>query len=133
MEGQYQVFLDEKVAGKIQIKRSGLYYEILCRCHLPADTVFRLSARWEDRQENIGILIPEEDGSFSLKKKIACRHFGKGKPTFTVARNRGPLAQVFIPIRPEEPFAYIHRLNDAFLEYRDGQPGIRLQKNPGTE
>jgi hypothetical protein len=30
----------------------------------------------------------------------------------------------FIPIYPEEPFAYISRLQNAFLEIRNGQAGV---------
>ena len=34
----------------------------------------------------------------------------------------------FVPISPEEPFAYISRLKESFLTSQNGQPGIQLEK-----
>lgn len=46
--------------------------------------------------------------------------------------NRPALAGRFIPIKPEEPFAYIERLKDAYLVRQDGQVGIIIKEEAGT-
>ena len=30
----------------------------------------------------------------------------------------------FVPVYPDEPFAYMSKLKDAYLEVREGQPGV---------
>ena len=39
---------------------------------------------------------------------------------------------MFVPIKPEEPFRYLERLKDAFLEIQEGKKGASLpQKDSG--
>ena len=35
----------------------------------------------------------------------------------------------FVPIFPEEPFAYLERLEDAYLEKRNGYLGVVIQES----
>ena len=48
--------------------------------------------------------------------------------SFRLASTQEHLTGTFIPIRPEEPFAYIARIKESFLILKDGQPGICIDK-----
>ena len=126
MEGTYPVFFGQAQVGKVQVRKQGLYYRFSCRCRMAGEVVSRLMICWQDRQESLGILVPVEDG-FGLETKVAAKKCGVGKPEFRVVPNKSAVREKFIPISPEEPFAYIQRLKDAFFERRYGQPGIVLK------
>ena len=130
LEDCYEVYYGKRPAGKVRIIRDGLYCRVICRCQLPEDQVFRLYAVWEDHRENLGIPVPEGDG-FVLDKRIPAKRISRGDVQFMLASaveadRRGQ----FVPIRPEEPFLYIERLNTAFLDSEHGKIGIRIQQNP---
>lgn len=127
----YAVIFGEKSIGKAHVTRQGLYYRILCRCRLTGDVLCRLEARCADRCVNLGILVPEGDG-FGLETRIPVSRLGEGEMKFCVLPRHEPAEErTFAPIYPEEPFAYLSRLKDAFLEIREGQKGASIPKeNP---
>ncbi len=87
----------------------------------------RLLLRQGEQQENLGILMPRGDG-FCLECRVAAKKCGGEIPTFQAMPSREELSGQFIPISPEEPFAYIRRLKEAFFQRRYGQAGIVLPK-----
>ena len=125
----YQITLGDKPVGKAQVSREGLYYRIQCRCDLAGETVCRILVRCGNREENLGVLVPQ-DGAFALETRISVKKIGEGTMAFLVVpRHRTPDAG-FIPLCPEEPFRYLSRLKDAYLVKRNGQTGI-VMKEPG--
>ena len=68
-------------------------------------------------------------GGFLLEKRIPVKKFSTGEPEFYLAPRHDTVRGKFVPIYPEEPFAYISRLKDAFLISRNGQAGILLEGN----
>ena len=126
MEGIYQVLFGDKPVGKVQVTKEGLYYRFYCRCRMAGEVVSRLAVCWPDKQENLGILVPV-DGGFGLNTRVAAKKCRQEKPEFRVLPHKSELQGKFIPLSPEEPFAYIQRLKDAFFERRYGQPGIVLR------
>ena len=126
MEGNYEVLLWDKPVGTVQVSREGLYYRFDCRCHLTDDTVCRVTAG----KESLGILVPCGD-SFELNTKLPVKRFGDTVPEFRLVPNKPVLEGKFIPIKPEEPFAYIERLKDAYLVQREERIGICI-KEAGT-
>ena len=67
---------------------------------------------------------------FCLDTRIPVKKLGDGALFFRVVpRNQKPEG-VFVPLSPEEPFRYISRLKDAYLEKRNGKVGIVI-KEPG--
>ena len=116
--------LNEEPVGQVQVLREGLYLRIRCCCHLDGE-VCRLLARCGEREENLGILIPK-DGQFHLDTKIPAKRLGQGSCRFTVVPKKAVLAGKFVPISPEEPFAYIERLKEAHLVRREGRMGILI-------
>lgn len=126
MEGNYGVYFGGKLAGKVQVLRQGLYYRFLCRCQITGDVVCRLRVSCGDRQENLGVVVPM-DGGFGLDTKLAVKRLGEGEMTFTLLPKHEVLTGKFVPIYPEEPFAYIQKLKDAYLARKDGQVGAVIR------
>ena len=132
MENTYSVRFGTQDVGKVQVKREGLYYRFFCRCRLSGDVVCRLVAVCGGKEENLGVVVPVEDG-FGLDKKIPAKRLGEGPMEFYIAtkgsiptsENRQP--GNFIAIYPEEPFAYIARLKEAFFVRQNGQAGIIIK------
>ena len=129
METCYEVRFGNKSVGKVQLLREGLYIHVICRCMMPGREIFRLYIIQEDRRESLGVLVPEGDGLI-LNKRIPAKRFAGGVPAFTVSTGSGTQMGEFVPISPEEPFLYIHRLKSSFLETENGKIGIRIEKNP---
>lgn len=113
------------VSGKVQVLRQGLYYRVICHCRISGDVVCRLMVKTRDRQENLGVVVPEGDG-FCLDKRISIKRMGEGKPEFFLLPKHEKREGTFVPIYPEEPFGYIERLKDSFLAQKNGQTGILL-------
>ncbi len=122
MRIERDVLLGERTVGRVQAQKQGLYYVFSCRCSLSGDTVWRLNVSCGDNQVDLGILVPE-DGAFCLTTRRPVKTIGEGKLLFTLKPSHESTGTKFAPIYPEEPFAYIQRLKDAFLEERNGQLG----------
>lgn len=127
MEGYFEVYLHGQPVGKVEVRREGLYYRFRCRCQLSSQSVCRLEAN----EISLGILVPMGNG-FGLDTKLPVKRFGEAMWEFEVMPNRPVLEGRFVPIKPEEPFAYLERLKDAYLVRRDGQIGVVLNEKAGT-
>ena len=126
MVGDYAVFFGNQQAGRVQVIRQGLYYRFLCRCQLTGEVVCRLYVSCGGRQENLGVVIPEGDG-FGLDTRLPVKRFREGEPSFSLIPKHEEPSGRFVPIVPEEPFAYIERLKTSFLVKKYGQMGILLE------
>jgi len=111
--------------------RQGLYYRFQCRCRVSRESMYRLMVSSGEKQENLGILLPM-DGGFGLDTRLASKKLGQGKMSFFLLPGRESSAGNFVPIRPEEPFAYIARLKKAYLVRKNGQAGILLENAVGN-
>lgn len=113
----------------MQIVQQGLYCRVICRCQLPDSQIYRLYAVSDGKQENLGVLVPEDDG-WILDKKIAVKRVNGCIERFVLNNDRNLLCGQFAAICPEEPFLYIDRLKNSFLETENGKIGIRIQQHP---
>ena len=128
MEGTYPVTFGQTRVGKVEVQRQGLYLRFLCRCQISGDVVCRLTVSCGTDRENLGIVVPMDDG-FGLETKIPAKRLGEGRPEFTLMpRHETSGSGTFVPIRAEEPFAYIRRLKDAYFERRYGQAGVVIKE-----
>ncbi len=123
---EYDVFLGGQPIGKAQVIKEGLYYQISGKCHLSGAVVCKLTVSCGDHTEDLGVFVPE-GAWFTVNKKVPVKRLGEGQPQFRVVPRHPELGEMFVPLRPEEPFAYIKRLGRAHLERRDGILGIRLE------
>ena len=129
MDGFYEVFYGGESVGKLQLIPQGLYLHIICRCHLPGKQIYKLYAVMEHHRENLGVVIPDGDGGI-LQKKIPAKYLREERLRFIISAGTEDLQGKFIPICPEEPFYYIDRLKNSFLELENGRIGIRITENP---
>ena len=127
MEQSYAVTVGGKPAGKVLVQRQGLYYHISCRCQLKGDTIYRLIVTSGSTSINLGVVVPIDNG-FMLNTKLPVKKIGEGEIVFTLYAKQEESALTFTPITPEEPFSYISRLKDSFLNLQDGQVGILFNK-----
>lgn len=123
MEGIYPVFFGSQQVGKVQVQKQGLYYRFFCRCKLTGDVVCRLMACCGGLQESLGVVVPVEDG-FGLEKSVPVKRLGQGPAEFRLVPRHETAVGIFVPLSPEEPFAYIKNLKNAYFERRYGQAGI---------
>ena len=129
MEGQYSVTVCGQPVGKVVVQRQGLYYLFSCRCALSEAGIYRLAVTSGSERETLGILVPK-DGSFVLETKVPVKRFGKGEMVFSLIPKHDGSTGTFIPISPEEPFAYIAKLKNGFLSKNGNRSGICI-KEPG--
>ena len=129
MEGLYEVFFGMEAVGKAEVRRNGLYLHICCRCRINNGEILRLYWVWDDRRESLGVLVPEK-GGLVLEKKIPVKRMGQGRCRFLVSGGKMTETGNFYPITPEEPFRYIDRLKNGFLDSEQGKIGLRTGKRP---
>ena len=122
----FEIMQGSSRIGCVTMERQGLYYRISCRCSLTGEVMHHLVAVCGDRREDLGTLIPW-DGAFGLEKRIPVKHLGEGTPEFLLLPKHSSPDGKFIPVYPEEPFLYMSRLKDAYLERRNGQVGLVIR------
>lgn len=121
MVGTYDVFQGERAVGTIRVERLGLYYHFSCRCRPEGKQLLRLWMRRGRQETDLGLCVPVE-GAFGTEKRIPVKQCGEGGPAFFLCAPH--VRHQFIPLAPEEPFRYIHRLENAYLEQRGNTLGI---------
>ena len=122
----YEVTLDGRPAGKAQVTRQGLSYHVVCRCAVSGEEMYRLEAACGEKRMDLGILIPK-DRSFGLDMRFPVSKLGEGELTFRLRGKDEPKeGRRFVPVKPEEPFAYLASLKDSFLEIRNAEIGVSL-------
>lgn len=127
MEGNYGVYFGSEMAGKVQVKREGLYYRFTCRCKLSGDVVCRLHVTCGDKRESLGVVVPMDDG-FGLDTRIPVKHLGEGEMEFRLLPKYDVPEEAFVPVYPDEPFSYIERLKNAFLARKEGRVGVSFRE-----
>ena len=120
MEGTYDVYSAGQIVGSVVVTRQGLFYQFLCRCDLSGDVMFRLILCCDDLEWDLGILTPT-DGKFGMNTKWSTKKLGQGRPKFYLKPNRHTSGMNMVKICPEEPFAYLTKLQDAYLRKQRGE------------
>ena len=118
----------DKPLGKAQVERKGLYYHIYVQCDLDGELMYKVLLRCGNKEENLGILVPQ-DGGFGLRTRVPIKRIGEGTLCFLVRPRHQKVGEHFIPLSPEEPFRYISRLKHAYLVRKNGVSGIAFSKN----
>ena len=118
----YPIMFGDENVGSAAVEQRGLYWYFRCRCCFGGQAVMRLVLRVGDREENLGIPVPD-NGVFRLDKRIAVRSLPKGQWRIFAVPKHGALDGKFVPISPEEPFGYLHRLENAYFLRKGDLPG----------
>lgn len=126
MEEKYAVSFGNEQVGKVSVQRRGLYYRFRCRCRITGGAVYRVRVRCGEIQESLGILVPME-GGFGLDTQIPVKRLGEGEMEFFMVPKYESSPVAIAPVYPEEPFAYISRLKDAYLVRQNGELAIGIK------
>lgn len=127
MVGHYEIKQGDKVIGTVTVEKQGLYYRFSCRCRLTGEIMHRLVAVTGSGRTDLGVCVPM-DGCFGVEKRVPCKKLGEGKPEFQLLPKHEGMRGRFVPVYPEEPFAYMTKLKDAFLATQNGQVGIVISE-----
>ena len=122
----YDIFLGGHRVGKVYVEQEGLYYRFRCRCNISSDVICRLVASRGGREESLGIPVPA-GGEYMLDTRLPVKRFPAGEFQFQLRPKHGQFSGKFVPLSPQEPFSYIARLKDAYLEKRDGKTGVVIK------
>ncbi len=112
----------------MECTQEGLYLRFRGQCKPEGNTPLRVRVRWENGENDLGILVPE-GREFVLSTRIARKNCGDGTPTFHAIPNHRSSEKPFVAVYPEEPFAYLSRLREAYLLRKDGVNGISFRQN----
>lgn len=132
MEGSYPVFMGGETVGRVQVTRQGLYYRFAGRCQLSAEVMCRLQVTCGQTVRDLGIFV-QEGNCFVLSARVPVKQLGGGKPQFCIKPHHRPMEGLFVPVSPEEPFAYLSRVKAAYLENRGGVTGLVIPENSGGQ
>lgn len=120
MEGIYDVWLKDKIAGEVLISREGLYYRFLSTVWLPKSSRYHLLAYWEGGNIDLGLCVPQGE-SFVLNKKIPIKRFDNRRYRYILAAKT--VKQV-TPIFENQPFTHLNRLPDSYFSVENNIPVI---------
>ena len=127
MEGTYPILLGGESVGQANVEKRGLYYHFSCTCDLSGEVIYRITVQTGEKTESLGIPVPEED-HFMLNAKLPVSRIGEGDVVFRAVPRHAQLREDFVPLSPDSPFPYLHRLQNAYLERRNGQLGVVLKE-----
>lgn len=126
MTGDYEILMGQKAVGRVAVCREGLYYRFRCECSLTGKVVCKIVVDCGGVRRNLGIPVPE-GGRFVLDTRVPIKYFPRAEPRFYAQPKHQEAEGRFVPVYPEEPFAYLARLKDAYLDCRDGQTGVVIR------
>lgn len=121
MEGSYPIFIGEESVGTALVSREGLYYRLDCQCRLRGKEIFKIYAECENGRLLLGTPTPEGD-CYRLRTRLPAKRFSGETPRFCLRQ------EIFIPVRPDEPFLHLKDLKNAVFAVRNGESGIIIAK-----
>ena len=124
MEGNWNVFFEDRPVGACRLWREGLYYCVSCRCDNITKSICRLILKCGEKTVDLGVLVPA-GGGFGLEKRIPVKNVPVGRPEFIIRSSEQH--DTFIRVIPGEPFAYLARLGEARFVRRNGDVGVVLE------
>ncbi len=125
MDRTYTVYFGAEAVGKVEAETRGLYYLFSCRCRMLESSMYYLNICWDGGTERLGLLAPEGE-YLCLHAKIPTKRIGQGNIHFMLTPKHEKPEGHFVPVFPEEPFAWLRQLEGAYLANRRGQIGIEL-------
>ena len=121
------MYLGRETVGKAYVSQQGLYYRITCRCAMSSGVIHRLVVACEGRQESLGVLVPI-DQEFGSDTKIPVKRLGRGPFQFLLLPKHRAMEEEYVPLSPQEPFAYITKLRECYLVRKNGEAYAVLKK-----
>ena len=126
MTDRYEILRGSEAIGMAEVTREGLYYRFRCRCKLSGSVIYKITVQTGSNLRDLGVLVPEND-VFILEKRVPAKYFGTDDLRFSAVPHSKSMKGVFIPVYPDEPFAYLARLRKAYMKKQNGITGIVLE------
>lgn len=127
MEGTYDVLLGSQKMGSVEVSKDKLYWDFVCRCEVCGEVMYDLMVQIGNMRIKLGLLTPEGE-CFGLRTRLPIKRFEKGNPKFTMQPRHEAIQGDFLPVDPNAPFCYLHRLECAYLARRGEQIGVKIRK-----
>ena len=121
----YQIYLGKEPVGTANLEKQGLTYSICCRCRLSGEVPYKVVARCDGKEVDLGLLVPE-NGAFQLKSRVNVKQLGAGEISFHAVPRHVTPDVMFVPVSADEPFKYLSRLQNAFMARSQGIQGVVL-------
>lgn len=128
MTHTYDILLGGEPAGTAQVTREGLYYCFSCRLRLSGEVMYKLVLQKDGNTVDLGIPAPQ-GGAFTLTTRIPAKRIGDGPFLIRAVPKHAPVGTKFVPLKEDEPFCYLNRLNHAVFTRVNRQPGLLLKED----
>lgn len=124
----YKIFLGKEQIGQAQFTQAGLYYLIKCRCKLPNDRIYGITAQCDDGAVFLGTCYPE--GSvFLLQTRKPVKHFpGRVRHLDAALKSTGQTDSVTV-IKESAPIDFLESIECTRLGKQNGNLGFRMQSD----
>lgn len=119
----YSILLGKESVGQAEIKEEGLYSRIHCRLSLSGDIPFQVIMKAGDREISLGTCL-RRGSIFEIDTKVPRKYIGNSPLQFYAKPKRPLLPKGFVPIYPQEPFAYLLKLEQARMAVEQGIIGV---------
>ena len=126
MESKYTVYYMEKEVGYVFLEKEGLYWRINCRLDHIERGYYRLNVKNGACIFDLGLCVPVDNG-LGMNTRVPIKRIGEEYLNFFLKHSKNEERQLFVPIRAEEPFVYLQRLEKAYLDRKDGILGVRFR------
>lgn len=128
MTHTYDILLGGEAVGKTQVTREGLYYCFSCQLKLSGKVMYKLVLEKEGQSLDLGVPAPQ-GGVFTLTTRIPVKRIGDGPFSIRAVPKHAPVGTRFIPLKEDEPFRYLNRLNDAVFTSVNHKLGLLLKED----
>lgn len=126
--GNYDILLGGEPVGTAQVTREGLYYCFFCRLRLSGEVMYKLVLQKDGNTVDLGIPAPQGE-MFTLTTRIPIKRIGDGPFLIRAVPKHAPVGIKFVPLKEDEPFRYLNKLNDAVFTRVNRQPGLLLKED----
>ena len=128
MTHTYDILLGGEAVGKAQVTREGLYYCFRCQLRLSGEVMYKLTLIKDGENLDLGVPAPQGE-VFALTTRIPVKRIGDGSFSIRAVPKHAPVGTKFVPLKEDEPFRYLNRLNDAVYARVKDQPGLILKED----
>lgn len=123
MQQKFIVKYNGEEVGYVLLRKSGMYYSLICRVRSKEFSEYRLICRNNENYVDLGVCVPYSDG-YGMERYIPAKQIGFDDLRFDVLVND----ETFRPVSNDRPFIMLNRLSEAYFTIKSGMKGIAFQK-----
>lgn len=103
----YEIYLDDRVVGKAQFSKEGMYTSIKCTCKIPQKGCYDGFIKMPTTMIPLGMFVPMGDEMGTYKRVLSKKLIGDVICLEVLKRKK---VSAGIPIEPSKPFPYISKI-----------------------